>query len=325
MMPMMGRSYRHPITGEIQTASNPAFKDFLLVDLFAREACPTSLDKLAADKYLFRAVPLLNRTWLYHDDFRLQITLEKDEDAMVAVALGHWCVDAPINGGRWSPTIALAPLVMGVAFMNDLLALLASIALFVMVQSISGWTNSAKWYCYLRPLTFIPRTLVYLFLLVRFMTRSNTPMVVVGFLVAFVAAAADLAGDVMLLRSVPLRARWQITHRLANRVYVCSRIGAARYEHRYGSRGIVPEEVVGFSPWRREHALIADLQGILFELRPVSAQDWEILADQLAIYEEKAEVLGVDIFDDHIPTAAALVDSLSKPRSPKSPKSRNRK
>merc|ERR1719401_477878 len=124
----------------------------------------------------------------------------------------------------------------------------------------------------------------------------------------------------MLLRSVSFWARWQITHRLANRVYVCSRIGAAWYEHQFGSRGSVPEEVVGFSPWRREQALIAELQGMLFELRPVSAEDWKILADQIVVYEEEAVVLGVDIFDDHIPTAAALVDSLSKPRSPKSPK-----
>merc|ERR1719401_1385176 len=123
----------------------------------------------------------------------------------------------------------------------------------------------------------------------------------------------------MLLRSVSFWARWQITHRLANRVYVCSRIGAAWYEHQFGSRGSVPEEVVGFSPWRREQALIADLQGMLFELRPMSAEEWGILFEQAERYQEKVVVLSLDIFDASIPTAAALADATSKPRSPKSP------
>lgn len=315
--PVMGTSFRHPITGEVRTAGDSSFKDFTLVDLYKRRRLSNSLEQLMTDKYLFRPVALKHRTWLYHDDYRRQLTLESDENAMMRVALANNCIDAPTSAGRWSPVMTLTPFAVGVALTDDMIMLLFSLIIVLFVQLASQWTNSGKWYRHLRPITLLPRSALYLVILARFGMSfgSGNGMNLLGYLVAVIMLVVDLlVGDLAVLRSIQLHARWHMTHRLPGGIFICNRAGAAWYEDVYGDRGIVAEEVSGFSPWQTEQALIMDLEGIIVELRPLQRKEWEIVFDQQVAFGEKVVVLGLDIFTDVLPTAASITEAELKKR-----------
>lgn len=305
---LMGHTVRHPITGAIHTADEPDFQDYTIVDLFIRAGLPDSMGKLRLDKYLYSAVPLTTRTWLYHEDFRRQLTLDKDENAMIRAALMRKCIDAPTPSGRWSPLVTLAPLVVGVALSDDTLMLLLSLLAVLSASVGSEWANSVAWYQLVRPISLLPRLAFYAAVLLRIggATGAASGLNSLGFVVVLATMGADvLLGDLRVFLTARLLASWEITHCLPRRLFVCKRHGAMSYEKRFGARGKIPEEVVGFSPWASDQALIADIQGVLVELRPMTDHAWELLYEQ-SNHDERIGVVGLDIFSDKFPTLRAV-------------------
>jgi len=315
---LMGHSVRHPITGTVRTADEAEFQNFTIVDLFTRRELPHSMSQLRQDKYLYFPVPLANRTWLYHEDFRQQLTLDKDENAMIKAALGRKAIDAPAPSGRWSPLITLAPLAVGVALADDMIMLLLSLVAVLGAQLCSEWSNSVYWYQYLRPATFAPRLVFYVLLLARLggAVGEANGLNMLGWFVALAMMGADiLLGDLRMFLTVGLLASWEITHCLPKRLFVCKRHGAMFYEQRFGSRGNVPEEVVGFAPWASDFALIADLRGVLVELRPLTDEAWELLFGQSG-EEEHIGVMGLDVFSKELPTLMHVQEEAKKKSTP---------
>eukprot|EP00438_Fugacium_kawagutii_P004012 Skav222472 [mRNA] locus=scaffold242:37632:46709:+ [translate_table: standard] len=66
---LMGKCRRSPMTGEITMEKPTSFPNFQVVDLAGREFLPRSRHTLEEDKYLFKPVPLMYRTWLYQRFF----------------------------------------------------------------------------------------------------------------------------------------------------------------------------------------------------------------------------------------------------------------
>lgn len=305
LAPLMGRSSRHPITGNIQVKNAVGFKDFVVVDLFRRGSVQGALEDLMEDPYLFRPYPLPYRTWIYHWEYaNNRVQLGSDEHAIVRRALGHQCIDAPTRGGRWSPIMCLVPMAMFISLVDDMTLLAPVLFMVIAGQNLSNSMNSIHYYKYLRLVSLLPRWLYYAFLFMRFSLTigSMTGLGAIGFLAAVVCVIVDIFfGDLTAVRSIAWYCHYEVMIPLPNRVFICRRVGAAWMEDTFGTRGQVSEKVTGFPLWDKTHTLIADIQGMLMELRPITRTEWETLYDQNVVYTEPMAFLGLDLFTRQTP------------------------
>jgi len=307
--PLMGRSRRHPITGKVTIPNNQVFKDFVLVDMWSRDVIEGSAENLQRDPYIFLPVPLPYRTWVYHFEYLHNRVESGDENGMVKRALQHRCIDAPVSGGRWSPVMALIPIAIAVSLWDNMVLLVPTLGMVLAGQSLSHSMNTAPYYRLTRLATFLPRFIWYIVLLVSFLmdVGRHSGLAILGFLFALGAVAYDvIEGDVAALRTFQLHCSYEVISVLPKRVFICKRSGAAWTEDLFGSRGQMPECISGFAPWERHHVLIADIQGILFELRPMKPEDWTTIYDQSVVFGEDLSFLGLDIFSPSMPTAKAV-------------------
>ena len=63
----MNRCFRNPFTGKTHLEDLDLHYDFSIVDLKSRQTITGTPKELAEDPYLYRAVPLNLRTWLYQN------------------------------------------------------------------------------------------------------------------------------------------------------------------------------------------------------------------------------------------------------------------
>mmetsp|Transcript_57627 Transcript_57627/g.146530 ORF Transcript_57627/g.146530 Transcript_57627/m.146530 type:complete len:371 (-) Transcript_57627:93-1205(-) len=311
--PLMGRSTRNAITGNISIPSHISFRDFVLVDLWTRRVVEGSAEELSKDIYLFKPVPLLYRTWLYHFEYlNNRMEIGGDENGMVKQALKHRCIDAPISAGRWSPVMCFIPMCVAVSFTDNSLLLLPCLFMMIAGQSLSNTMNTAPYYRFLRPATFVPRLLFYVAMILVFAFQESPGNVaLLAFVIAMVAASVDLMkGDFEALRWFGLHCRYDVVKVLPSRVFACRRVGACYSEDIFGSRPKVDEVVSGFFPWEHDHVLIADIQGILMELRPMQLDDWLAIYDQNVVGSEALSFLSLDMFNNEMPTQRAIQEEL---------------
>jgi len=310
----MGMSSRQPITGRIWTPDQPGFQDFAIVDLYQRKSLPSDLDLLMKDPYLFKPVPMLTRTWIYHETLH-KVTKKFDENGMIKDALCEVCTDCDVNHGQWSPVMALLVMAMGASFTADLFIFGITVCMTTIMMAVTVAMNNMRWYCLVRGTTFLPRLAFYI-LVAMWLTGSDLNGVgVVGFAFSAVCALVDLGrGDLARLMMRQLNCRWEIVHCLPNRVYVCYRTGAAVYEKWYGSRGGVSELVCGFSPWTKEHGLIADFHGILLELRPMTKEDWNAVYEASFGYDQEFTVLAMNVFNHVLPSLSSIWEAEERRR-----------
>lgn len=110
-----------------------------------------------------------------------------------------------------------------------------------------------------------------------------------------------LAGDGSSLAAYRFTCRYEVFRELSERVFVCRRHGAAHLEDAFGERGEVDECVTGTGAWQRNYTLIADLQGLLVELRPMLPHEWQQAA--MHYYESRSPLsyICLDVFaDEHL-------------------------
>merc|ERR1712151_839413 len=123
----------------------------------------------------------------------------------------------------------------------------------------------------------------------------------VGFIIAIILAAVDfIAGDLNELRNYKLVCSYEIFDILSERIYVCRRKGAQHLEEVYGSRGIVNELITG-KTWNSSFHLIADIHGILMELRPMTPDDWWLIKREFHHKQAPMYFIGLDVFDKRCP------------------------
>jgi len=180
-------------------------------------------------------------------------------------------------------------------------------------QSLANAMNTVSYYRYFRLATFPPRFAYYVFMLIRLVMTmgSQTGLGALGFLAALVCVFVDLAfGDIVAVRSFSLHCHYEIVSYFPQRIFVCRRVGAARLEEVFGHRGSVHEKVSGFAPWGKEHTLIADIQGVLMELRPMRRSDWNTLYDQNVVFSEALSYLSLDMFTHKKPDWNSVMEEV---------------
>jgi len=283
---LMGCAHRSPITGDITLREIEDIPDFFVVDLLERDRLPQKVQDLAEDPYLYRPVPLKYRTWLYHEAWRrktlpkLQIKgSAKHEHTMMLQTLSMPAIDVPIRAGRYSTLVFFVTGTFLSVLDRDSTMSISAVMLLYLLYGISAGTNSPGYYRLERLITAPLRLGFLAFLIVPIQLTSI--MGAIGRLATALLLIADfLVGDLSVFLSLKCTCTHHVMRILPSRVYVCQRIGAEFTEKMFGDRGEVPECISGFRPWKKCHSLLADVGGIICELRPMSPEDWLLIAEE---------------------------------------------
>lgn len=309
---LMGKAWRNPITGQVHLKDFGIFPDFSVADLWTRQYLFGTAEQLAKDPYLFRPVPFPMRTWIYHYMFRMGRVLSvtgADEDGMIRHVLKLPVIDLPVRGGCWSPLMCYVPLVLMVCLTSDLALVVGGIIVVVLTLFIHWFLNTPDLYRIAR-LASVPIRIAFLvWLIMRVQANQATgtgeALAIVGFVLGFVTCLGEFGlGDGGALKSYRLHCSYEVLRALPNRIFICRRIGAAGSEQ--ANRDIPPvnECVTGMGAWQLNYALIADVKGLIVELKPMSQNDWT------EVYEERHirghRFIGLDIYNPSAPTVDAL-------------------
>jgi len=270
----MGCTWRSAITGEIKMTYAEGWPDFQLVDIWKRDWIEGTLQEFLDDRYLFLPIPLIYRTWLYHGlvHDRKVTSSGGSEHAMVLTALEESCIDVPLTAGRWSPLICYAPMAFVLCFTGDMVVTLMGIGMFLLLYFLTVQFNTPALYRYLRVACVVPRLFFVGFVVTRISWQSTLSLL--ASILAFGIMGIDVFyGDLEVLRCQKFLCHYELLKALPNRVFICRRHGGASIGDNFGSHGRVHESITGLGTWSSHLILIADINGILAELRPLTTQD----------------------------------------------------
>jgi len=303
---LMGTCSRSFITGEVHLRNMADFPDYSIVDLYSRHQLSGGVSSHAADGYLFRPVPLAYRTWIYHSFFQEKKGFEDtSESGMMSRVLAERCIDAPVGAGRWSPVMSSVPMALATCLMGDLALAVSGILLVFAVYYITASTNTPSLYRYTRPISLPARACFVCILLLR--VQFSDVVAIIGLVVAIAAFLNDLLmGDLKAVQNYRHMCSYEILRVLPKRVFVCRRNGAAHLEDEFGSRGVVSPDISGIGSWEQTYSLIADMHGILVELRPMSEEDWARLRVEYEQRRQGMSFAGLDVYNDKMPSAYKL-------------------
>jgi len=307
---LLAKASRSPITGEISIRDLTGFPDFAFVDLARRPEGVLSGKRVAleSDPYLFKAVPLLYRTWIYHclvNKGTVANTSKHDPHETIKFVLSRQCVDAPINVGRNSPLLYYVPVAIGTCLTANLTLVVLMLVLICIMLFIAKVSNSQEHYRLARTYT-LPLRLIFLVIVVIDL-KFDSFLIVVGFLLTLFAIGFDFAtGDCTSAWYYGMNCSYQFLHALENRLFVCWREGAFTWEDMLGSRGCVQEEVSQLAAWGRQHHLIADIGDMLVELRPLNHADWNNLQQRCLVTGEPVNYLSLNTFDLNAPPRTGM-------------------
>lgn len=304
----MGTARRSAITGDVFLMADGNWPDFDLADLWTRGDISGNLRQFAAEKHLFLPIPMAYRSWIYHDLYlQKKVLLGKDkEHAMVTAALSVRCIDVHnLKAGRWSPIMCYGPIVLICCLTGDMFLVIPGVFTVIILFIVSRVMNNPQYYRYVR-LALLPiRTFFMAFFLMRL--QMNNAMALFFSCLAMGLMIIDFfAGDLQTLLWYRLNCSYEIIKILPNRVFICRRHGASHQEEVFGSRGTVAESITALGAWQRSFYIIADINGVLAELRPVNRETW------LSIYDEQCEsskdlsFQGIDVFTEDHPAIGAF-------------------
>eukprot|EP00932_Pfiesteria_piscicida_P015878 SRR837773.2885.p2 GENE.SRR837773.2885~~SRR837773.2885.p2 ORF type:complete len:260 (-),score=76.70 SRR837773.2885:35-724(-) len=213
--------------------------------------------------------------------------------------------------------MCLVPMAMLISLVDDMMLLAPVLFMVIVGQNLSNSMNSVHYYKGMRWVTLLPRMGYYCFLLSRFGATigSISGLGIIGYLGAIACMIVDVVfGDLVALRSIGLYCRYEVITACPQRVFVCRRVGAAWIEEAFGHRGVVNEKVSGFPTWEKHHTLIADIQGMLVELRPITKAEWETLYDQNVVFSEPLSFLALDLYNKKTPDWRGICEKLELAR-----------
>merc|ERR1719203_2418920 len=137
--------------------------------------------------------------------------------------------------------------------------------------------------------------------------QATNALALIGFCAAIGLMIVDFfSGDLQTLMWYRLNCSYEIIKILPNRVFICRRHGASHQEDVFGTRGRVAESITGLGAWQRGFYIIADIHGILAELRPVSREVWHSIHDEQSIQSRQLTFFGMDVFSSDFPAIGAF-------------------
>jgi hypothetical protein len=291
--------------------------DFHVVDLFAREELYGSLKDLAEDPYLFWPVPLRYRTWIYHDMYRnrrcatgkatrgasgsrSQKAASLDEIGTLRDVMGQFCIDV-VWGFQPAAVRWYAPLALVCPLTADRSLTYFAVFVLLFCYAAAKFMNQMSLYEMTRIVSLPLRLVFMVAVCVRIDSRSFVYMF--GSMFVLILCVMDVFfGDLKQLAAYRLHCSYEVIRTFPNRVCLFRRKGANFANMEYPVR--VHEDVTGMGAWEPGFVLIADIYGILFELRPMTAENWRALHD--ARNEETPVFVGLDLYWEEEPVCPPL-------------------
>jgi hypothetical protein len=309
---LMGKARRSAITGEVSLRRSTSMPDFTIVDLYERSRVEGSLEgslsSFKEDKYLFKPIPLLYRTWFYHYYYlydQSKLIQTADESATVKYVLGQRTIDANESAGRWSPLMCYVPMVFCTCLTGDMLLVGPGVCAIIAIYMITVFSNIPQLYRFTRVILLPVRLLYILVIALRF--QGLDMIGVIGVILAGMMFLADLIlGDLRCLFCYRLHCQYEVVQVLPQRIFVCKVKGASHMEEDGAERRIVNEAVTGIGNWEKNMALVADLYGILVELTPLNTDDWMRIYEEYTSQNSNLQVLPVCVYNEEKPTQHAL-------------------
>lgn len=315
---LMGKAYRHCVTGKVEIKGTGKVSDYCVADLWTRDDINGTVEAMSHDPYIFKPVPFPIRTWIYHAIFRSGMVTTDDadgsEDAIIRSVLNAFCIDVGgLSDGQWAPIMLYVPMILLLSFGADVGSTMISSVVLAISIAIQWLMNTPRFYRFTRLATF-PFRIVLLILLIQGMQaksqkETSSGMTTAGFVIAILLCVLEiLVGDGQTLASYRLHCYYEVIKPLPNRLFVCRRHGAAHSSEIFGEFTPVSEKVSGIGGWQRDFALIADMKGLIVELKPMSKADWNLIFSEKQTHNNMIHrYMGLDIFSP----GAATVDALN--------------
>jgi len=316
---LMGKAFRNPLTGEVSLKDYGNFPDFVVADLWTRKKLSGEIGALTKDPYLLRVIPLQTRTWIYHHNFRGGRALSQsggEEDAMIRSVLAMPCIDADVAGGRWSSVMFYAPMLIVMSLAKDVTAVVGGIVTIWLTLCLTCWMNTPEHYRLTRLATWPLRAAFLLWTIWRMGAAKNgTAITAVGFIFALIFTVLEMCfGDCGALSAYRMHCSYEVLRQLPNRVFICCRQGAAHSQEIFGERLPPDEKITGIAcdAWRSDFALIADVKGLVVELKPVLQEDWNEAYQDKDRNGTEIRYIGLDVFAPGTATIHALLRQMAE-------------
>mmetsp|Transcript_73460 Transcript_73460/g.192653 ORF Transcript_73460/g.192653 Transcript_73460/m.192653 type:complete len:384 (-) Transcript_73460:187-1338(-) len=302
---VMGSAWRSSITGQVLTKHDSDYPNYRFADFWTRKTVNGSITDLMKDPYCFRPVPMKYRTWMYHFFFLQKMVIKGggSDHAMIQHVLSHRTQDVDIQAGRWSPLVAYAPMLLVMTITGDIYAVLAGIIMCWLLWLVATSTNTPSLHRYHRVISFPFRVFFLLFTFSRLQAMEEALGLLAFFVCIILLLAEIVCGDINTILSYRLECNYEIVRVLPNRVFICRRHGASHLEETFGKRGTVKECISGFAVWERSMTLIADIGGMLVELRPMREEDWRPCHEDFCMVGTPLPYFSLNIFDEDWPSA----------------------
>lgn len=216
-----------------------------------------------------------NRSWVYQSLVKHPPAGGEfgGSDQFVKETMVKNLVDAPVSGGCWSPVCTFVFTMFVTPLTGDLMIVFISWAVLGLLYFISAQLNTHKNYFYTRA-TCLPVKLGFLVYVI-VANNFRTTISAVGSVATILGLVVDsLLGDIKLLTSLRYHCHYQLVKDLNDRCWVFKRVGAAFFEEEFGDRGWVSPEITGLALWEKRFIVVADIRGLLCELRPMTKKDW---------------------------------------------------
>mmetsp|Transcript_43644 Transcript_43644/g.100690 ORF Transcript_43644/g.100690 Transcript_43644/m.100690 type:complete len:489 (-) Transcript_43644:103-1569(-) len=305
---LMGGMTRSFVTGQTGISdlgqSIEKEMDFSVIDLFKRTGVAGTPKELANDAYLMKPVPMNYRTWMYHAfhnaghiiDVTEALRMVGDGDGLVTHVLGMSCIDVPVIAGRWSSLIPFAIAAMGLSLTGDFLQVCVSLGILSVVGAAAKLMNTPDLYRYLRFLTLPLRLGFFVYLCMT--TAATSLSMILGYLIAISACLVDfIMGDGGIFNGIKFECHYEVLRVLpTSRIFMCRRSGAASIAHNRHFK--IEEGITGMGAWESDMAMIADINGLLVELLPMTTEDWKQLEDKYRTERMPIQALSIGMYND---------------------------
>eukprot|EP00928_Gymnodinium_smaydae_P017892 TRINITY_DN16828_c1_g7_i1.p1 TRINITY_DN16828_c1_g7~~TRINITY_DN16828_c1_g7_i1.p1 ORF type:complete len:406 (-),score=81.13 TRINITY_DN16828_c1_g7_i1:156-1373(-) len=323
---LMGTTERQPLTGKIRL-NDEIFPEFTLVDLWNRDRIDGTRESIAEDVYLFRPRPLLYRTWMYHYNYTTSKVMPPDHDdsaadiesRLIKYVLRQQVIDRNESLGRWSPVLVYFWIAFFACVSGDVFIMVVTLTITLFVYLLSTKLSFPPAYKVDR-LASLPFRLAYIGI---FFSRMPAlfGLGAAGALGALAILGGLLidfyVGDLRQLTSYKFTCKYEILAQLPSRVFVVRQHGGAQdYFRKSEKKWSQEQRIKTTGSLDRSVKLIADIEGVLFELDPIDiGLINQIAAEQEDKFMSKSNAydhcyLGLDVFNEE----AATVNEVQKLR-----------
>eukprot|EP00931_Biecheleriopsis_adriatica_P116205 TRINITY_DN91883_c0_g1_i1.p1 TRINITY_DN91883_c0_g1~~TRINITY_DN91883_c0_g1_i1.p1 ORF type:complete len:460 (+),score=84.71 TRINITY_DN91883_c0_g1_i1:49-1380(+) len=297
---LIGKCRRNAMTGEIITEKPVDYPNFQVVDLAGRKRLPVDRSELEKDPYLFRPVPLEYRTWIYQSHFLdpENVRGKNDLDYVVREALNAWCLDVKMLHSRWSPMMAYAFIMFVAALTSHAWIIMSVVILGLFSCNLSTQLNQPSVYQWDRWATLPLRLGLLLMLIIIYPSESTIE--VIGSITTILLVIAELIfGDLQLINTYRFHCSFSIYKSLGSRIFVCKRDGGATLREVFHKGVIdnVDERITGVAHWDEKFHLIAEMEGLMVELKPMSKDDWRLAAAEYNWHLEPLTFVSIPLIE----------------------------